>query len=118
MVCSAFTIRFRQFPVAICAGVEAMFHQVHVPREDRDVLRYLWWLNGDTRNSPETYRMTVHLFGGTWSPSMCTFALQQTARDHSKDFESTVINTILRDFYVDRVPEVIQTGRRSDPDGE
>ena len=94
-------LQFRQFPVAICADVEATFHQVHVPRENRGVLRYLWWPNGDTRNSPETYRMTIHMFCGTWCPSVCTFALQQTVKDHSKDFELTIINPVLQDFYVD-----------------
>ena len=58
-------LRFRQFSVAIYADVEAMFYQVYMPREDRDVLGYVWWPNGDTRNSPETYRTTVHPFGDT-----------------------------------------------------
>ncbi|KAK5916218.1 hypothetical protein CgunFtcFv8_011226 [Champsocephalus gunnari] len=34
--------RFRQEPVATIADVEAMFHQVKVPREDADLLRFLW----------------------------------------------------------------------------
>ena len=33
-------LQVRQFPVATFAGVEAMFHQIHVPREDQDVLRH------------------------------------------------------------------------------
>ena len=106
-------LRFRQFPVAISADVEAMFHQVKVPEEDRDVLRYLWWPNGDSRLEPEIHRMTVHLFGGTWSPSVCTYALQQTARDNTQDFEPEVVDTVLRNFYVDDCLKSFQTEARA-----
>ena len=56
-------LRFRQYPVAVSADIEAMFHQVMVPMEDRDALRYLWWPDGDTNKAPDVYRMRVHLFG-------------------------------------------------------
>ena len=102
-------LRFRQFPITISADAEAMFHQVKVPREDRDVLRYLWWPEGDTTKAPETYRMAVHLFGGARSPSVCAYDLQKTARDNSRDFRPEVIDAILRDFYVDDFFKSFQT---------
>ena len=34
-------IRFRQEPIAIIADIEAMFHQVKVPAQDCDALRFL-----------------------------------------------------------------------------
>ena len=94
-------LRFREHPVAISADVEGMFLQVKVPEDDRDSLRFLWWPDRDTKGEPETYRMTSHLFGGTWSPSVCTYALQKTAKDNASDFEPHLVDTVLRDFYVD-----------------
>lgn len=35
--------RFRKEPVVLMSDVEAMFHQVQVPEEDVDLLRFLWW---------------------------------------------------------------------------
>jgi len=61
-------IRFRQEHIAIMADIEAMFCQVYVPRNDQDVLRFLWWPDGDLSREPETYRMTIHLFGGFGAP--------------------------------------------------
>ena len=102
-------LRFREFPVAVSADIEAMFHQVEVPSKDRDALRYLWWPNGDTEKEPEIFRMTRHLFGGTWSPSVCTYALQQTARNHSQDFKPEVAQAVLHGFYVDDYLKSLQT---------
>lgn len=39
--------RCQQEPVATMADVKAMFHQVKVPQEDADLLRFLWWPGGD-----------------------------------------------------------------------
>ena len=94
-------LRFCQYPAAVSADVEATFHQVKVAKRDRDMLRFLWWPAGDSRAGPETYRMTVHLFGGTWSPIVCSYALQQTANGSREDFHPDVVNTVLKDFYVD-----------------
>ncbi|XP_038050892.1 uncharacterized protein LOC119724042 [Patiria miniata] len=94
-------LRFRQGPVAFMADVEAMFHQVRVPVEERDVLRFLWWPSGDMTHQPKVYRMCVHLFGGTWSPSCCNFALRQTADDNQDQFSPEAVEIVKRNFYVD-----------------
>ena len=93
--------RFRLRRVALMADIEAMFHQVSVTPEDRDVLRFLWWPNGDITSTPAVYRMNVHLFGGTWSPSCCTYALRRVASDNARDFLSSTLDTVCHDFYVD-----------------
>ena len=93
-------LRFRQYPVAVMSDIEAMFHQVRVHPEDRDALRFLWWPCGDLDKDPEVYRMTVHLFGGTWSPSCCNFALNRTAEDNRVNFDTEAVSTVLKDFYV------------------
>ncbi|XP_038047525.1 uncharacterized protein LOC119721520 [Patiria miniata] len=78
------------------ADVQAMFHQVKVTHEERDVLRYSWWSDGDSSRQPSVYRMTVHSFGGTWSPSCCTFALQRTAEDNRADFQPDAVDTVMQ----------------------
>ncbi|XP_046555300.1 uncharacterized protein LOC124264596 [Haliotis rubra] len=81
--------------------IEAMFHQVRVAEEHRNALRFLWWPDGDVSRQFEIYRMTVHLFGGVWSPSCASFAVRRTAEDHRADFNPETIRTILENLYVD-----------------
>ena len=87
--------------MAMMADIEGMFHQVRVKPEDCDVLRYLWWPDGDMDQVPEVYRMRVHLFGGRWSPSCCSYVLQRTAEDHRGDYDMVVVDSAINDFYVD-----------------
>lgn len=94
-------LRFRREPVALMADIAQMFHQVKVPLKERDVLRYLWWPDGDFDCPPQVYRMTVHLFGGTWSPSCCSFALRHTALENQLSFSPDTVRIVLEDFYVD-----------------
>ncbi|XP_043958763.1 uncharacterized protein LOC122823332 [Gambusia affinis] len=93
--------RFRKEPVVLMSDIEAMFHQVHVPEEDADLLRFLWWPGGDFNQSMQEYRMGVHLFGATSSPSCANYALRKCAEDNKADFSQQVIDTILYSFYVD-----------------
>ena len=93
--------RFRQNPIALMSDIEAMFHQVHVTPECRDVLRFLWWPGGHSDGRPCDYRMRVHLFGAVSSPSVCNYALKRTADDHQKHFDQLTINTVHNNFYVD-----------------
>ena len=102
-------LRFRLHPVAIMADVEAMFHQVRVVRRDQDVLHFLWWPGGRLEEDPVKYRMTVHLFGGTWSPSCCTYALHRTAEDHAQEHSNAAREAVLRNFYVDDCLKSIAT---------
>jgi len=70
--------RFRQENIAMMADVEAMSHQVRVPEEDTDLLRFLWWPEGDLSQEMVEYEMVVHLFGATSSASCANFALKKT----------------------------------------
>ncbi|XP_077997424.1 uncharacterized protein LOC144450652 [Glandiceps talaboti] len=94
-------LRFRERSVAIMGDIEGMFHQVKVSNKHRDALRFLLWKDGEMGSDPEVFRMTVHLFGGLWSPSCASFALRKTAADYIQDFPPEVIDTVNRDFYVD-----------------
>ena len=62
-------MRFRQEEVVLIADIEQMFHQVRVPAEDCDALRFLWW-SENLSDEPEEYQMQVHIFGATSSPKV------------------------------------------------
>lgn len=83
------------------SDIEGMFCQVRVPAEDADMLRFLWWPQGDLSQELKEYRMVVNLFGATSSPSCASFALLKCAEDNQAAFSSEATNTILRNFYVD-----------------
>lgn len=93
--------RFRKEPVVIMADIESMFHQVRVPAEDADLLRFLWWPNGDPTRELADFRMNVHLFGATSSPSCANFALRKCAEDNAHHFQQDTIDKVLHCFYVD-----------------
>lgn len=90
-------LRFRKENVALMADIEAMFHQVKVPRADRDLLRFLWWPDGNLNMPLEEYRMTAHIFGAKSSPACANYALQRTA----DGLDGEVRDTIEKNFYVD-----------------
>ncbi len=81
------------------ANIEAMFHQVKVPEGDRDALRFLWWPDGKLDSAPATFRMTVHLFGGVWSPSCASYALRCTFQEFGSEFPEACLH--MDAFYVD-----------------
>nr|XP_021335998.1 uncharacterized protein LOC110440142 [Danio rerio] len=78
-----------------------MFYQVKVPEEDTDLLRFLWWPDGNLNAPIEEYRMTVHLFGATSSPSCASYALRKTAEDRKHVASQKAVDTVLNNFYVD-----------------
>lgn len=102
-------LRFRQHPIALSADIEAMFHQVNVKPDDTDALRFLWWTNGDTSRAPTDFKMLVHLFGATSSPSVCCFILRKTAEDNAHLFDTDTIDTVLRNFYMDDCLKSVET---------
>lgn len=102
-------MRFRENTVAVTADVEAMFHRVRVNKEDRDCLRFLWWPDGDVTKPPDIYRMCVHLFGATSSPSCANYALRKTAEDNKQHYDSCTVSTVMNEFYVDDCLKSIET---------
>ena len=58
-----------------------MFYQVRIPDSDADLLHFLWWQDGNLNVEVEEYRMCVHLFEATSSPSCASYALRRTAED-------------------------------------
>ncbi|KAK7899128.1 hypothetical protein WMY93_019981 [Mugilogobius chulae] len=93
--------RFRKEPVVMMADVESTFHQVRVTPEDSDLLRFLWWQDGDLEQEPAVYRMRVHLFGATSSPSCANFALRKCAEDFEHLYSQDAVSRLHHCFYVD-----------------
>lgn len=95
--------RFRKEPIAITCDIESMFHQLYVNEEDRDLLRFLWWKDGDFESEPIEYRMRVHLFGAASSPGCANFARGE------REFGPDAANFIKHDFYVNNGLKSVQT---------
>ncbi|CAH1277471.1 TRAF3 [Branchiostoma lanceolatum] len=104
--------RFRQEPVVLMADIEAMFSQVKVPSEDRDYQRFMWWPEGDINEPLEEYRMTVHVFGATSSPSCANYALKRIAEDFKGQYNEEVLNALKEDFYVDDLLKAMPTDKQ------
>ena len=94
-------LRFRDFPIAVCADIEAMFHQVRVTEADTDALRFLWNVKDPLYGTPDTYKMLVHIFGAKDSPCCVTYALRKTTIDFADKFSEAVKTSVLRNFYAD-----------------
>ena len=78
-----------------------MFYQVRVSKADRDVLRFFWWPSGDLTQRPKVYRMTVHVFGATSSPSCVNFVLRRTATDFATSSNKEAAESLKRNCYMD-----------------
>ncbi len=94
-------MRFRQEQVAIKSDIEAMFYQVQVRPDDRDLLRFYWWPGGDLNQDLKEYRMAVHVFGAVSSPSIANYALQKTAIDNRASYSKEATDAVAHNFYVD-----------------
>ena len=81
--------------------VNAMFHQVHVRSGHRDLLRYLWWRDGDPAEEVEAWRMRVHPLGLKSSPSCASYALLRTASDFGEEVSPEAAQTVVNNMYVD-----------------
>lgn len=88
--------RFRREPVAVMCDVKKMYHQFRVSPDDRDYLRFIWLKDG----KPQDYRMAVHVFGASSSPSVACFGLKQLARDNQQKYPNAS-HFIENHFYVD-----------------
>jgi len=95
-------IRFREEEVAFSADAEGMFYQTNVTPSDTDALRFLWW-PASIDDTPEDYKMLVHIFGAKSSPFCANKALSMTAQDNERKYSPEVIRTVRRNFYVDDV---------------
>ena len=79
-------LRFREEQIAVTGDVEAMYHQMKVPENQRCFLRFLCWKDSDSSKVIVDHEMTAHVFGGISSPSCSNYALKKTAADNIKKY--------------------------------
>ena len=73
------------------SDVKAKYHQVTVAPQLKDLLRFLWWENGDIDKPNEVYRMKSHLFIGIKRPAI----------DNEDMYDGEIAYVIVNNFYVD-----------------
>ena len=88
--------------------VKAMFYQVFVADQHRNMLNFLLWENGDINKQPQHYHMNIHVFWGTWLPNCSNYALRRTARGHERKYGKEVADILRGDFYVDDLLKSVQ----------
>ena len=106
-------LRFREEEIVILGDIEKMFYQVRVPNCDRNFLRLLWFPDGNIEAKPEEYRLCVHVFGATSSPSCSIFALQHAASSQREKFSAEAVETVLYNFYVDDLLKSVNSSSKA-----
>lgn len=86
-------LRFRQEPIAMISDIKSMYHQVRIPEDDTNLQRFLWWPAGDLSQDIVEYRMTVHIFRVTSSPSCANYALRRTAEENRSKSSPEAVNS-------------------------
>lgn len=94
-------LRFRREPVAVTADIEQMFYCFVVEEDHRDYLRFLWYHSNDLDGDVVEYRMRVHVFGNSPSPSVAIYGLRRSAIEGEADYGSEARLFVERNFYVD-----------------
>ncbi len=69
-------VRFRKDRVAIMADIQQMFYGFLVKEDHRNYLRFLWYSNSNLSKEVVDYRMRVHVFGNSPSPSVAIYGLR------------------------------------------
>ena len=90
-----------------------MFHQILVEPSDCDVLRFLWWPEGDLSKDLVDYRMVKHLFGARSSPSVANFCLKKTADLEKEGIRPEAVETVKKNMYVDDLMKSIDTTQKA-----
>ena len=78
-----------------------MFLQFKVQPHQRDLLRFLWWDEGDTNRTPSHFRMKSHLFGAVSSMGCANIGLKGIADDYKHMYGKDAADFIRDCFYVD-----------------
>ena len=84
-----------------------------VAEDHRDLLRFLWWEDGDPNKPVVEYRMKVHLFGASSSPGCANFGLKKAADDGEEEYGNDAASFIRRDFYVDDGLKSVPTAQKA-----
>ncbi|XP_055587983.1 uncharacterized protein LOC129740353 [Uranotaenia lowii] len=90
--------RFRQFPIAVCADIREMYHQIRIREVDRNSQRFLW--RDHPGQDPEIFLMDVATFGASCSPATAQFVKNTNALRFKQQYPEAV-KEIIDGHYVD-----------------
>ena len=94
-------VKFRSFPVGLVADVEKAFHQISVAAKDRKMIRFLWFEDVYSDNSPiKIYQFCRLPFGLSPSPAILSSTINQHLLQF-KDSDNDVVSLLLQSMYVD-----------------
>ncbi|KAG7471657.1 hypothetical protein JOB18_010271 [Solea senegalensis] len=91
---------FRKEPVAVVTDIEQMLYCFKVCQEHCDFLRFLWFEDNDLTKEITEYRMTVHVFDNSPSPTVAIYGLRRAAMQGHKEYGTEAKQFVLRKFYV------------------
>lgn len=94
-------IRFRKENIAVTADIQQMFYAFVVREDHRDYLRFLWYKDNNLNSDITEYRMKVHIFGNSPSPSVAIYGLRRAAQEHQDKYGTDSKEFVMRNFYVD-----------------
>ena len=63
-------VRFRSYPIAIVADIEKAFLMIHIAKEDRDSLRFLWFEDPFKDSKAKPFRFSRLVFGLRPAPAI------------------------------------------------
>lgn len=99
--------RFRENPIAVCADISEMYHQIEICDEDKHVQRFLW-RDGNIEKEPDIYVLNVMTFGATCSPSSAQYVKNLNADGFRAELPRAV-EAIVLNTYVDDMMESTRT---------
>ena len=70
-------------------------------KKHRNFFRFFWYLDNDPDSELVEYRMRVHVFGNSPSPSVASYGLRKLDDRSKEDFGIDIQEFIANDFYVD-----------------
>ncbi|RXN31543.1 hypothetical protein ROHU_004747 [Labeo rohita] len=94
-------LRFRKDRIAIMADIQQMFYGFLVKEDHRNYLRFLWYCDGNLSKEVVDYRMRVHVFGNSPSPSVAIYGLWLAAKRGEQEYGTDTSHFVNRHFYVD-----------------
>ena len=94
-------LRFRREAIAVTVDVEQMFHSFVIREDHRDFLLFFWHKHNDPANDICEYRMRVHVFGNSPSPTVAIYGLRRAAAHGGEEFGSDAQHFVERVFYAD-----------------
>ena len=94
-------LRFRENKYGVVVGIKKAFLQISTRKEDRDILRFLWW-NDQEQRKFRIFRHAKVFFGVKSSPFLLASIIEYYVKNN-EEYDTELKQKMLRNFYVDNV---------------